>query len=136
MKNQSLPINFNSGVPIIEGTIVTRRSTREQMMVEARIYPANWRGVVIYRPGPGRSILLRQARVIARASGRKARHLSYYLVGRDQDGLLYEIFLGLVKRTKNLLFRARLALQQAGLKLANWLLSPGLSSSQKLALAL
>lgn len=131
--NKQSPV---SNSPLIEGTVVVRRTPREAMMAAAAVYPTSMRGMAIYRPAPGRSVLLRQVRIVTRASGRRRRHLSYYLVGTDQAGLLYEIFLGLVEKAKNWLFRARLKLQQAGLQLANWLLSPGLNSAQKLAIVL
>lgn len=132
MKNQSP----SSNSPLIEGTLVISRTPREAMMVAANVSPTSFRGLVIYRPKPGYAVLLHQAKVITRASGRFRRHLAYYLVGKDERGLLYEIFLGLVEQAKNWLFGARLRLQQVGLRLANWLLSPGLNSHMKLAIVI
>jgi hypothetical protein len=121
---------------IIDGKIISRPSARDELLAANQVHKTGFRGVVIYRPSPGHSILLNGARVITRASGRKNRHLSYYLVGYDEMGLLLEIFLGLVSRARNGFFRLRLALQRGVLKLANRLLSPGLSVSQRLAVVL
>lgn len=45
----------------------------------------------------GHSIYLVGVKIIIRARGRLRRHLSRYLIARDQRGTLYEIFLGLVR---------------------------------------
>lgn len=121
---------------IIEGKLIARPSARDALLAANQVHKTAFRGVVIYRPRGGHSIVLKRARVVTRASGRKNRHLSYYLVGFDEAGLFLEIFLGLVSRARNGLFRLRLAAQRAGLKLAAWLLSPGMSVSQRLAVIL
>lgn len=131
-----MAIILEANPPVIDARVITRRSARDERLASAGIYRTGFRGIVIYRPRPGRSIILRRARVITRASGRFVRHLSYYLVGRDEAGLVVEIFLGLVRQARNVVFRLRLALQQGALKLAARLLSSGLSVGQRLAVVL
>lgn len=131
-----MAIILETNPPIIDAKIVRRRSDSEERMAQANIFKTSFRGIVVYRPRPGHSIMLRRARVVTRASGRFYRHLAYYLVGQDETGLLIEIFLGLVRQARNLVFRLRLALQQGALKLAARLLSPGLGIGQRLAIVL
>lgn len=78
------------------------------------------------------SIILRAVKIIIRASGRNRRHLARYLVGVDQGGIRWEIFLGVVQGLRNGLFQARVWLQQKLLKLSSTLLATGLSSKQRL----
>jgi hypothetical protein len=78
------------------------------------------------------SVMLRAVKIIVRASGRNYRHLARYLLGVAPDGVLWEIFLGVVKGPQNNLFRARLWGQKQLMKLSAMLLSAGLSTSQKL----
>lgn len=131
-----MAIILEANPPIVDAKVVTRRGAKEARMADAGIFKTSFRGIVIYRPRPGHSITLRRARVIARASGRFCRHLSYYLVGRDEAGMLIEVFLGLVRQARNVVFRLRLALQQGALKLATRLLGSGLSVGQRLAIVL
>lgn len=78
------------------------------------------------------STILRAVRIVVRASGRNYRHLARYLLGFAPDGVLWEIFLGVVKGPRNSLFRARLWGQKQLMKLSAFLLSAGLSTKQKL----
>jgi hypothetical protein len=55
----------------------------------------------------GSGLTLYCVKIVDKATGRRDRHLSRYLTGRDGLGTLYEIFLGVVKGTKNFLFKAR-----------------------------
>lgn len=66
-------------------------------------------------------------RIITKASGRIRRHLSKYLVGRDENGTLHEIFLGVVEGSRGMIFRARVVIQQGLLRL----FGAGLSIYQK-----
>lgn len=131
-----MAIILEANPPIIDAKIVTRRNAKDERLASAGIFKTGFRGIVIYRPRPGHSVTLRRARVIARASGRFCRHLSYYLVGQDEAGLVIEVFLGLVRQARNAVFRLRLALQRGALKLAAKLLSSGLSVGQRLAIVL
>lgn len=50
------------------------------------------------------STILRAVRIIVRASGRNYRHLARYLLGFAPDGVLWEIFLGVVKGSETVYF--------------------------------
>jgi len=72
----------------------------------------------------GRSIYLVDVKIIIRASGRLRRHLSRYLVARDLDGVIYEIFLGLVRGAANTAVGLWSRLRQAAARLATIGLTP------------
>lgn len=90
------------------------------------------RGDIARVKSPGGSIILRAVRIIVRASGRCQRHLARYLVGLDQGGVRWEIFLGVVQGLRNRLFQARVWLQRHLLRLSSTLLATGLSTKQRL----
>ena len=76
----------------------------------------------------GLSLLLRQARIITRPSG-KHSHLSRYLVGIcTQTGVIVEVFLKRVDGLRNRVFQAKVALKQSLIRR----LSQSLSSQQRL----
>jgi hypothetical protein len=78
------------------------------------------------------SILWRGVNIIVHASGHKHSYLVGYLLGVDDRGTLYEIFLEIVQGTRSTLFKPRVATQRQLLGLAATLLGPGISARQRI----
>lgn len=74
-------------------------------------------------------VLLRGVKIIVRPSGRKC-HLARYLVGRSEDGVWWEIFLGVVEGLRGMFFQAKKIIQKGFLKLS----ALGLNPRQRLAI--
>lgn len=58
-----------------------------------------------------KTVILSELRIVIRASGRFIRHLSRYLIGVGDDGVLYEFFIDVVNGLRNIVFQLQTKLK-------------------------
>jgi hypothetical protein len=100
---------------IIEGQLVRRQDKRQLVPAAAGVSLA-MQGKMAWLKVAGRSILLRAIRFVVRPSGRLA-HLSRYLVGIGEDGVVWEVFLERVRGVRERLFQVRRGVQRGLMRL-------------------
>ena len=114
--------SFLSQVSIIEGKLI---STAKPKLI-------NQHGLARITIRRSLSLLLRQAKIITRPSGKQS-HLSRYLVGIcTQTGMIIEVFLDRIEGLKGILFQAKTRIKQHLIRR----LSKSLSPQQALATVL
>ena len=93
---------FFTQIEIIEGK--TASATKSSLV--------NRYGLAQITIRPGLSLLLRQAKIVTRPSGRQS-HLSRYLIGVcTQTGIIVEVFLNRIDGLKGKLFQAQTTIKQ------------------------
>lgn len=112
---------------IIEGQLVRRQDKRQLVPAAAGVSLA-MQGKMAWLKVAGRSILLRVIRFVVRPSGRGV-HLSRYLVGIGEDGVVWEVFLERVRGVRERLFQVRRNVQRGLMRL----LSAGFNPRQALS---
>jgi len=112
---------------IIEGQLVRRQDKRQLIPAAAGVSLA-MQGKMAWLKVAGRSILLRAIRFVVRPSGRFT-HLSRYLVGVGEDGVVWEVFLERVRGVRERLFQMRRGIQRGLMRL----LSAGFNPRQALS---
>lgn len=129
-----LASTFKANTPLVingQARIIVKQDVVHGQLKAAGVTLLGRGDMARVKSGQG-SIILRAVRIVIRASGRSYRHLARYLVGVTQEGVQWEIFLGVVQGIRNALFRARLWGQSSLLKLSAALLGSGLGMKQRL----
>ena len=108
---------LNFSTRIIEGQLARRQDKRQLIPAEAGVSLA-MKGKMAWLKVSGRSILLRAVRFIVRPSG-KGVHLSRYLVGIGENGVVWEVFLERVRGLRERLFQARRGIQRGLMRLTS-----------------
>ena len=102
---------------VIEGQLVRRQDGRRVLATAAGVSLIG-NGRMAYLRLAGKAIWLRAIRFVVRPSGRFT-HLSRYLVGVGEDGVVWEVFLERVRGARERLFQVRRGIQRGLMRLTS-----------------